>query len=118
MAAVAIAALAIGLLAMVVKRWQWKRESAALCATAQPLVGKAATEDEVAATFGDSSRFRQGDWPAIEHNFGSASGEKTGDIKRHLGPDETLRVFSRSNAMLFVYFGSNGRAKAASCFLQ
>jgi hypothetical protein len=115
---VALSVFAIGLVVMLLKRRQWQRESAALCNGARPLVERAATQPEVAELFGPSSTFRLSDWPTIERSFRSAAGDKTNDIRRHLRTDGTLRVFSRSNAMMFVYFGPDDRALAASCFLQ
>ena len=84
------------------------------------MITGAATKPLIVDALGDASvEYTRADWADIEKHFGATqNSEKARDISRRLHERGRLLVYSRSNSLMFLYVGQDGRASHASCFLQ
>ena len=109
-AVLALLAIALGY------RHQWQREARAQCNAVQPLVAATATKEQIERSIGTPTvAYGREDSVEIHRHFG---GPKEADIQAKLPEGGRVLVYSKSNSIMFVYIGADGKARDLRCFLQ
>ena len=119
--AIAIAAVTVVLVLVVYsERGKWESARQALCKTAEPAVKDRATRQQVLERVGPATvEYTSGDLAALEQDFGpAAQTDKVRDANAWLAKGGRVLVYSRNDAVMFIYVNAEDRAQEAKCYLQ
>jgi hypothetical protein len=100
------------------ERQTWLQDMSKQCASAQPLVQRRASREQVLQAIGrPSSEHSVSDLPPLLRRFDSTP-PKRENLEQNLRGSNTLLLYSESNSMMFVYLDGQAQAIQAACFLQ